>query len=302
MPDPKLFVSSSKKSPFAIQSTVSTKVEATYPATFWDGTALLDPQETPHIFLRHDLLTPKLDAIYERLWLAGLTRRARPLHRQKMLQRTIRITESADEHLVWHKYDIFIKPLPIYLLDYEYWEEHLCTEGELYASAAGLLLSYVWLIASITDYSIAVEERILPASVSWEAWQTLARDIVREYNTLIAQVDRRYHYGELRLSRLNTLCRFNRSIFSPRNIVYDYMSTPTWYTQFFERNFSWIFAAFIYVTVILSAMQVGLATSHLQNNATFQNISYGVAHDHAFKEGVGEAKYDAKERLMANKY
>jgi hypothetical protein len=277
MSDTKIFKSSNKRPPFTLLSAVPTATGGGYPASFCDGATLLDPQEAPHLFLRRNLLTPKLDAIHERLWLAGLTRQARPLHRQRLLQRTIRITESADEHLVWHKDYIFIKPMPLYLLDYEYWQEYLCPDEQLFASATGLLLSYVWLVASTTDYAVAIEERIFPSSLKWEVWRNTVRDILRNFDTISAQVDRRYHYGELRLSRLNTLYRFNISTFSFRNFVYGFMSMPTWYTQFFERNFSWILAAFIYFTVILSAMQVGLATSYLQNNAQFQSASFGIA-------------------------
>jgi uncharacterized membrane protein len=95
--------------------------------------------------------------------------------------------------------------------------------------------------------------------------------------TLTAHINPRYYYGELRLNRLNTLYRFNPTTFTLKSFVFGFMATPTWYTQFFERNFSWILAAFIYISVILSAMQVGLATSYLQDNAPFQSLSFGVA-------------------------
>jgi hypothetical protein len=60
-------------------------------------------------------------------------------------------------------------------------------------------------------------------------------------------------------------------------LVYGFMSSSTWYGAFLERNFGWILAVFIYVTVVLSAMQVGLATDRLQGSIQFQNLSYGIA-------------------------
>lgn len=263
--------------PFSRETSISSAIESSYPASFRHENLLLDPQHAHQLYLETDLKTPKLNALYPRLWLAGLTRPTRPLHRQKLIQRTIYLTESPDEHLVWHKDSVFIKPVPGYLLSYEFWEQHLCSNKELVASATGLLLSYVWLIASTIDYTIAISENILPSSVSWERWRNIVRDILHNLDTVTTQIDRRYHYGELRLSRLNTLYRIDYSTFSLRNLVYGFMSTPTWYTRFFERNFSWILAAFIYITVILSAMQVGLATSVLQNDVQFQNLSYGIA-------------------------
>lgn len=263
--------------PFSSKSSLSPAKECIYPACFRYKDVLLDPQQMPHLFLEKDLYMPKLDLIYHRLWLAGLTRQARPLHRQRLMQRTIHLTELVDEHLVWSKENIFIKPIPGYLLDYEFWEEFVCSSEQLFASATGLLLSYVWLVASPIDFAIAIEERIFPSTITWVVWRNIVHDILRNMDTVTAQADQRYHYGELRLSRLNTLYRFNIATFSARNFVYGFMSTPTCYKQFFERNFGWIVAAFIYITVILSAMQVGLATSHLQNNLSFQKVSYGIA-------------------------
>ncbi|KAH4194134.1 hypothetical protein HBH42_093340 [Parastagonospora nodorum] len=284
--------SQAKEPPFEPQSSVATTTISAYPSSFWDGSILLDPEATPNLFLKHDLFTPKLDAIYGWLWLSGLNRHSRSLHRQRLLQRTIQITECTDEHLVWYKNNIFIKPMPGYLLDYKHWKEFLCPDEQLFASATGLLLSYVWLVASNTDFAIATEERIFPPAVTWEVWRNIVHDMLRKMDTVVAQADRRYQYGELRLSRLNTLYRFNIATFSSRNFVHGFMSTPTWYTQFFETNFSWILAAFIYFTVILSAMQVGLATSQLQENMQFHNLSYGV-----FEEKHGEAKHNAEEYL-----
>jgi hypothetical protein len=97
---------------------------------------------SPCAYLTLDLRTPGLNHIHIYLWLAGLPNAARPLHRQRLLERSILITEDPDEHLVWLEAPIFIKPLPDYLLDYEYWRDNLCTDEELCKSACGLLLSY----------------------------------------------------------------------------------------------------------------------------------------------------------------
>ena len=62
-----------------------------------------------------------------------------------------------------------------------------------------------------------------------------------------------------------------------RHVITGFMSGPSWYQAFFERNFGWLIAVFFYVTVILSAMQVGLATDKLQGNVRFQRASIGFA-------------------------
>jgi hypothetical protein len=66
-------------------------------------------------------------------------------------------------------------------------------------------------------------------------------------------------------------------MFSTKNFVHGYMSDSTWYRAFFERNFAWLLAVFAHVTVILSAMQVGLATERLQGSRPFQDASWGFA-------------------------
>ncbi|KAH7038399.1 uncharacterized protein B0I36DRAFT_316107 [Microdochium trichocladiopsis] len=97
-----------------------TAENAEWPATFQCGDNIKDPTTDVLTFLALDLQTPKLDSLHKHLWLARLLRLARPPHRQRLLGRTILITERLDEHLVWHEKSIFIKPLPKYLLSYEF--------------------------------------------------------------------------------------------------------------------------------------------------------------------------------------
>ncbi|KAH7231150.1 hypothetical protein BKA59DRAFT_488857 [Fusarium tricinctum] len=238
----------------------------------------LDVGKDTHAYLETDLHTPRLDKIYSFLWLAGLPRPARPLHRQNVLLRTIYPTETPDEHLVWHDASIFIKPMPDYLLDYEFWEQELCNDASLYGSAYGLLVSYVWLVRHKSDLRVASGAGLLPADIDWNDWVTFVTDLnVRLDSTTLCEVNRRYRYGELRLSRLNTLYRLGLAGFSFRNVVHGFMSGSTRYTTFFERNFGWILAVFVYITVVLSAMQVALATDRFSNSDHFQQFSYGLA-------------------------
>jgi ABC-type dipeptide/oligopeptide/nickel transport system permease component len=49
------------------------------------------------------------------------------------------------------------------------------------------------------------------------------------------------------------------------------------YDVFFRRNFAWLIVVFAYITIVLTAMQVGLATSNLSQDSKFQSASYGFA-------------------------
>ncbi|TGJ85987.1 hypothetical protein E0Z10_g2738 [Xylaria hypoxylon] len=192
--------------------------------------------------------------------------------------RTVVLTESPDEHLVWHDTDIWLKPLPEYLMSFEFWEKEICGDETLYKSANGLLLSYTWLICHKSDHRIAVETGLLPADVDYDTWTAFAVDInLRSTLGTSLPVNERYDYGELRLSRLNHLYRLGAAGFSLWNLVFGFTSRSTRYPAFFQRNFGWVLAVFIYFTVLLSAMQVALATEKLGSSINFQNVSCDIA-------------------------
>lgn len=251
------------------------------PAVVRRGHALVEPEGSLAAFLDLELQTPKLDALHAQLWLAGLPTPARPLLRQRLMNRRISLTERPDEHLVWHDGQIFVKPLPDYLLCHAFWESHLCARAtsrdhpKTYASAVGLLLSYAWLVQYRSDFAIARETLLLPDGFDYPAWAAFIRDFISCVDTTtLAQVDRRYRYGELRLSRLDTLTRL-RALWSGRDFIQGHINFSTRYTAFFESKFGWLLAAFAFFSVILSALQVGLGTGWLSDSAAFQRLSSG---------------------------
>lgn len=236
------------------------------------------PEKDMENFLVTELRTLQLDKLYDHLWLAGLPLPARPLQRQRMMGREIYLTERPDEHLVWHRTKLLLKPLPDFLLCHVFWAKHLCSDVALYQSAVGLLLSYSWLIGHKSDFILAQTVNLIPPDIEWLKWTEFMKEFLRNIDLdSLTQVDRRYHYGELRLSRLNSITRFLPSMWSYNNFVRGYLSMSTWYQAFFERNFSWLLSAFVFISVTLSAMQVGLGTQQLVENQPFHNLSYGIA-------------------------
>ncbi|KAK4223807.1 hypothetical protein QBC38DRAFT_37882 [Podospora fimiseda] len=237
---------------------------------------LILPEQDIDLFLTNDLRTPRLEKLHTRLWLAGLPFPARPLHRQRIMGREICPTELPDEHLVWHCTKLFIKPLPEFLLSHEFWAEQLCSDPALHRSATGFLLSYSWLISHESDFFIARDAHLIPTRADWINWTAFMRDFLSHLDLdTLTQVDRRYKYGELRLSRLNSLTRYLPSEWSYRNLLYGYMTTSTWYQAFFERNFSWLLVIFVYLSVVLSALQVGLGA--YEAGPVFNKLSYELA-------------------------
>lgn len=141
-----------------------------YPAISFDRDTVLRPNREPSSHLALELKTPRLNGIHQHLWFAGLPTAARPLHKQKLLERSILITEDPDEHLVWLETSIFIKPLPDFLFDWNCWNDNLCPDQELRAAACSLLLSYPWLVRHRSDLDVAKEHRLLSKDIEWASW------------------------------------------------------------------------------------------------------------------------------------
>ena len=191
------------------------------------------------------------------------------------MERQILITEQADLHLVWHESRIFLKPLPDYILDYQIWEKTICKSATLHASCCGFLLSYVWLLCYPSDLKVAVDLGLVSSDLNWNDWTVFVDAFLSNIDYVaMDMIDKRYYYGELRLNRINTICRLTH-ILEPGRFMRGYIYGYSRYTAFFERNFRWVLLVFLYITVILTAMQVGLGTTELQQNKAFQQASYG---------------------------
>ncbi|KAL8914083.1 MAG: hypothetical protein Q9171_001199 [Xanthocarpia ochracea] len=206
-------------------------------------------------YLASQLSVRRLNAIHDSLWRAGLPGRVQALHHQKVLRRCILVTERIDLHLVWTDDHIFIKPLSPFLLQHAFFSQHISPNTSLLSSALGFLHTYTKLIHHRTDFSLAHELRLLPPSVSWPAWNRFRMDLLTHI-THSQQINKRYHYGELRLSRLNTAYRFHQ-----RSWRGGYFLVYTRYQSFFTANFEWLLLAFAYFSVALSALQVLLSAN-----------------------------------------
>ncbi|PHH65736.1 hypothetical protein CDD81_1463 [Ophiocordyceps australis] len=246
------------------------------PTLYLKQTSLI-PIHTAKEYLQQSFDLERLHRVQKWLWLAGLPLPARSLHRQKILGREIVITEQADMHLTWRESTLFLKPLWKPLLDYAFWEEALCHgDPAVYQSAAGLVLSYTWLIASKPDLQIAKQHKLVPKKLKWEVWAAFVRDFLKTHNlhNFDSLVAARYDYGDLRLNRLNLIYRFAPELF-PTYLMRGYFYGYNRYSQFFGRNFAWAAVAVLYVGVVLAAMQVAGTVNPLKDDETFQRAAFG---------------------------
>ena len=270
-----------RRNPSQVSCSSERRTSLTLPAVYRDKSHSLQTIEETNEhsiqnYLEWELTVPRLNEIHGYLWLAGRPMGARPLHRQTILGRELVTTEQVDLHMVWQETRIFIKPMPDFLLDYEFWKDHICRDTNLYECACGFLLSYVWLVCSKSDLRVAQDAGLLGHEIHWENWVSFTRSLLRAMDIqTLEQVNRRYHYGELRLSRLNWIYRLTSKNRSHVTLIRGYMYGYTKYSEVVQRNFAWVLVAFVYITIVLTAMQVGLATDRLGQSDAFQNVSYG---------------------------
>jgi hypothetical protein len=123
---------------------------------------------------------------------------------------------------------------------------------------------------------IAHDKGLLSSKIKWEQWTAFTKSLLNSLNhTSLSNINSRYHYGELRLSRLNWIYRLSPHTCSTTTLIRGYAYGYNRYSTFVKRNFAWLLVAFVYITIVLTAMQVGLATHRLGNDDRFQNASYG---------------------------
>ncbi|RAH49346.1 uncharacterized protein BO95DRAFT_439614 [Aspergillus brunneoviolaceus CBS 621.78] len=173
--------------------------------------------------------------------------------------------------MVRYESRIFLKPVPRYLLDDQFWDRHIRHEA-LHSAASGSLLSYTWLISHPSDLQIAHELKLIPATVRWQAWTVFVEDLLSHVDFKgYANVNKRYRYGELRLFRLSTIYRLTH--LSLESLLGGYLSMYDQYAVFFREKLAWSLVAFLYVSTLLAAFQLCLATDQFQGNQNMQNAS-----------------------------
>ncbi|KAI0426183.1 hypothetical protein F5Y09DRAFT_72924 [Xylaria sp. FL1042] len=221
-------------------------------------------------FLSDELLVDRINDIQDWLWVCGRPMPPRPLHYQVAMSRDITITESPELHLLWSGKRIFLKPLPSWLLDPEFWTAHILQDAKLAQCARGFLFSYTALIAYESDFRLAQERGLVPSSLTWAGWKCVVKEVLQNHD--MAMVNPRYWYGELRLGRLNTVYRIIKgSIFRG----YSKMSSHSDYSDLIADNFAVLATILGYVVLVLSSLQVGLSLDRLVESTAFVNFSYG---------------------------
>ena len=206
-------------------------------------------------FLAQELSTPIIDELYSRLWLVGRRSGASidPLHQQRVKGREIVPVENPQLHLLWHHDKFYVKPIPECLLNYEFWRVNLSSHAcsNMRSVALGFVRSYAHLMRHLSDFALARHHDLLPEHVKWSEWCRFIRSF-RDCED--SQVSQRYHYGQLRLSRLNWAVR----LFQPPSAATGWFyEVPYWSIQIYvQRMAAPLVFGFASMSIVLSAMQV----------------------------------------------
>lgn len=220
-------------------------------------------------FLKEDLDLSRLNRIQDDLWIAAKSTRAQSLHSYKTMGLDIKYTQQMDLHLLKTRSYLLLKPLPGWIFSYEFWLDLICQDKDLHESACGFLMSYVWLLNTPIDLKLAHDLALLPERITWGWWRDLVQQFLNrvDINTR-HQVNERYHFGDLRLDRINLIYRTR---FITTHLMRGYSDHADDSVTFFQRSDIWIVIGFV---VILSAMQVGTNLQGLEDNRAFQRASY----------------------------
>ncbi|EQB44809.1 hypothetical protein CGLO_16408 [Colletotrichum gloeosporioides Cg-14] len=268
------------------------------PATYRTKSDDILPAQVDSSLLQQELLVRRLNKIHRWMFWCGRPMPPRPLHHQTVISRIITVTERVDLHLVWSRNRIFVKPLPLFLLDPAFWSTHLLPSAssasapslvgklpvgswgatdqtgstppsdEIRACALGFLFSYTALVMHETDFRLAQDLGLLPQTISWPAWRNLCAEFLSGFR--YCAINPRYWYGELRLQRLNLIWRIKtRSLWRG----YSQVDSPSVYASFLSDHFASLATALAFLAIVLTAMQVGLATEDLTVSGAFQKAS-----------------------------
>ncbi|PWY71354.1 hypothetical protein BO83DRAFT_417931 [Aspergillus eucalypticola CBS 122712] len=231
----------------------------------------LDDASAIASYLQRELLTPDLNKLSPHLWLVAKqdSSHISPLTEQLVRGRGIIVTERPELHLVWFDNHVFLKPLPKYLLSHAFWSYYLAsptspiptqTRHELTQAAYGLLRSYAYLIQHKSDYLLATrqETRLISPKITYGAFTQF---INRCYNVSDDFVSPRYHFGELRLTRLNF---WSRVFLGKLN----YQKVEWQYGAYFARYYAPILFVFGVFSVLLSAMQLVIAVQGVPDSSS----------------------------------
>lgn len=218
----------------------------------------------------------------------------RALSYQQALGLEITVIEKMDMHLLYSKEKIFVKPLPRYLLEPNFWEEFLecpkecpyhtmftalrrggqlrssfkltelkpCSHSINWMRAIGFAFSYVALVSNESDFEIAKAKKLIPDDLNFEDWKYFVSRVLSDSagGKILRQIDKRFTYGELDLARLN-------QVFMIRD-PFRWLFQGNEHRDFVQGRF-FLPPLSIYVAIVLGYMFARAAYTKIKENKVF---------------------------------
>jgi hypothetical protein len=270
--------------PFPRTSSLVSHEDIVIPAAFNDSSPVardiwplrITDSATVHTFLSGFLDLSRFNSIRNILWLITVPGAPRSLYYQKLLRRDIIVAEETDLHMVWAKSRIFIKPIPDFLLNYDFWSEHISCDPQLHRTACGLLYSYFGLIRYPHDLELAQELRLVNKDLQYRAWTEFARVTLSSLssNNFVA-IEQRFRYGELRLNRLDAIYRYSPRKLSVSSFVQGFPHALTESYVPYMDQYNNAVSAFGIIVIVLSAFNLSLSARSKSPNPSLQQAAYG---------------------------
>jgi hypothetical protein len=215
--------------------------------------------------LQDEFLTEDLDKMAPHLWLMSTQSSGNisPLTEQITRGRRLIITENPGLHLVWIHDRVFLKPLPVYLFSHAFWEYYLVSSysplkasirQRLLKATSGFLRSYSYLIQHKSDFLLATGDdlQLIPKSISYTQFVAF----MSHCDIKDSSASPRYHFGELRLTRLNFWCKIFLSKWSYQRVEWQYGAH-------FSQYYGPLLFIFALISLLTSSMQVVLAAQDM---------------------------------------
>ena len=248
--------------------------------------------------LNEELSTPILDELSPYLWLVAKrsSQHIDALHMHLIKGRKILVTEDPNLHLIWFYDTVYLKPLPPYLLNHEFWKKYLCCSRQRHAcspeiqqaspvaedqvcqrlifnSALGFLRTYAYLIRHQSDFHLAKDYRLIPAHCTWASFAPFIA-YCRRPADFDGMVVPRYTYGQIRLNRLNYAVRLLRPKYCHS---WWYYHRTCWNTRAYaEQYFAPMLFAFGSISVLLAAFQVATSVPR-DASVLIQRIAWAIS-------------------------
>lgn len=182
-----------------------------------------------------------------------------PLHHQKARSREVMLNEEPGLHLVWYYERIFIKPIPAYFYSQAFWDYLREAEPDVYKASVGFMRTYGFLIQYQIDFDEGLRLHLIPMKPDGHP-PTYAEfcDFIEPFTQVTDKnVSRRFHYGELRLTRINRTALFFRGRLA-------YFHIHLQWGSFLEHILAPIITIFAVFSVVLNSMQVSLAALDME--------------------------------------